>query len=366
VPGDDGRFEIRPPVRRFAAERLDAEADDAAHGAITDALVSLAEPFEKRWVVAAGAGWLALDPEAGNVFAELDWSSLMDYGRHTRLAAATAWWMNQAGAAEYSRDHLEIALARTTDAQMQARCLQALGTLGHEDADPAACLDAADAWHDLNDVDGEFYSAIYGAHLYGRAQEAEAQMEVLERCVELAAATPDDRDKQWLLATVRAEALSLLGHPEEGLDPLLPWLDAAPPGSWEELRIATRVADLELVLHRFESALAHYGAAMGALEPLRSPLGGLTRATTIAVALLQLGRAEEAATTWAVCELGFSELSWQPSGAPGEWFEAVRADLDEDRLAAARERAATMGMERGLEWVRRVACGEAEAKAEAG
>jgi hypothetical protein len=267
--------------------------------------------------------------------------------------------LSQSGGAEHSRDHLVIALARTTDARMRARCLQALGALGLQDSDPSACLDAADAWHELNDVDGEFYSAIYAAHLYGHAREGEAEMDMVERCGALAAATPNDRDKQWILATVRAEAAALLGHPEEALGPLLPWLDQAPAGSWEELRIATRVADLELMPHRFDSALSHCGAAMGALEPLGSPVGGLTHATAIAVALLQLGRADDAATTWAVCELGFGELSWEPSGAAGDWFEAVRAELHEDRLAAGRERAARLGLERGLVWVRRVACGEA-------
>ena len=50
-PAEGGRFEVRPAVRRFAAELIDAEAEDAAHAAITDALIALAEPFEKRWVV---------------------------------------------------------------------------------------------------------------------------------------------------------------------------------------------------------------------------------------------------------------------------------------------------------------------------
>ncbi|MGZ4243356.1 MAG: ATP-binding protein [Solirubrobacteraceae bacterium] len=359
--GADGRFEVRPPVRRFAAELLDAEEDDAAHAAITDALIALAEPYEKRWVVMAGEGRPVLEPESGNIFAELDWSSLMDYGRHARLAAATGWWMTDTGAGEYGRDHLEIALARTTDARMRARCLQALGTLGLQDSDPSGCLDAADAWHDLGDVDGEFYSTIYGANLYGHAREGEAEMDMVQRSAALAAATPDDVDKQWILATVRAEAVWLLGDPEQALEPLLPWLDEAAPGSWRAFWIATRVADLELVLHRFESALGHYGAAMAALEPLGSPLGLLIRATTVAVALLHLGQIEQAATTWAVCELGFDELSWQPGGAAQEWFEAVRASLDAEGTAAGRERAAQMGMDRGLAWVGRVARGEAVA-----
>jgi predicted ATPase len=359
--GADGRFEIRPPVRRFAAELLDAEEDDAAHAAIADALIALAEPFEKRWVVMAREGRLALEPEADNILAELDWSSLMDYGRHARLAAATGWWMTHSGAGEYGRDHLEIALARTTDAQLHARCLQALSTLALRDSDPSACLDAADAWHDLGDVDGEFFSAIYGADLYGRAGEGEAQTDMLDRCAELAAATPEDTDKQWLLEAVRARAVWLLGRPEDALDPLQPWLDEAEPGSWRQFWIAEAVADLELVLHRFEAALAHYGLAMEALAPVGSALEQLTLAVTIAVALLHLGRLDDAASTWAICELGFDELSWQPGGASGEWFDAVRASLDEERLAAGGEAAVRRGMDGGLEWVGRVARGEAVA-----
>ena len=39
-------------------------------------------------------------------------------------------------------------------------------------------------------------------------------------------------------------------------------------------------------------------------------------------------------------------------------YEATRASLDEDHLAAARERAGLLGMERGLAWVGQVARGE--------
>jgi predicted ATPase/class 3 adenylate cyclase len=357
-PGDGGRFEVRPPVRRFAAELLDAEADDAAHAAITDALIALAEPFEKRWVVISSEGRTVLNPEMGNVFAELDWAQLMDYGRHARLAASTGWWMNYSSAAEFSRDHLEIALARSTDAVMRARCLQALGALGLKDSDPTGSLDAADAWHDLGDVEGEFYSAIYAANLYGHAREPEAQVELVERAAELAGGLPDDPDAGWILAVVRAEAVWLSGEPEEAIGPLLPSLRDAPDGSWKQFWLATRVADLELVLHRPAEALAHYGMAMAVLAPLRSPVGELIQATTVAVALLHLKRVPEAAAAWAVCELGFDELSSPLHGGLREWYDAVQASLGDDDLAAGRARAAQMGMERGLVWVGQVARGE--------
>jgi hypothetical protein len=359
--GEGERFEVRPPVRRFAAELLDAEAEDAAHAAITDALIALAEPFEKRWVVCSGEGRLALNPEGGNLFAELDWAQLMDYGRHAGLAAATGWWMNHSGAAEFSRDHLEIALARSTDPVMRARCLQALGTLGFKDSDPTGCLDAADAWHDLGDVEGEFYSAVYGAHLYGHAQEGEAQIEVVQRCAELAAQLPDDPDAGWILAVVQAESAWLLGHPKEAIGPLLPLLGGAPPGSPKQFWVATRLADLELAAHRPGDALAHCGAATVATAGLGMPLGELSQATTIAAALLELGRVPEAATVWAVCELGFDELSWSPHGNLRDWHDAVRASLDDDALAAGREQAAQMGIEGGLAWVGAVARGESHA-----
>ncbi len=352
------RFQVRPPVRRFTAGMVDAEQDDAAHAAITDALIALAEPFEKRWVVVAGEGRRALDAEGDNVFAELDWAQLMDYGRHARLAASTAWWMNDAGAAEFSRDHLEIALARSTDPVMRARCLQALGALGFKDSDPTGCLDAADAWHDLGDAEGEFYSAVYGANLYGYAQEGEAEMDVVERCAELAAQLPDDPDAGWMLEVVRAEAVRLLGEPEEAIGPLLKLFPDAPEGSWKQFWIATRLADTELVTHRSADALAHYGVAMAALAPYGSQVGELIQATSIAVALHRLGRVADAATVWAVCELGYDELSWPPQGIVREWHDAVRAGVDEADLAAARQRAAQMGLERGLAWAGQLARGE--------
>ncbi|MFZ1993906.1 MAG: NB-ARC domain-containing protein [Solirubrobacteraceae bacterium] len=360
-PGQGGRFEVRPPVRRFAAELLDAETEDAVHAAVTDALIALAEPFEKRWVVRADDGRMALNLEGGNIFAELDWAQLMDYRRHARLAAATGWWMHQSGAAEFSRDHLEIALARSTDPVMRARCLQALGSLGLKDSDPTACLDAADAWHDLGDVEGEFYSAIYAAALYGHAQEGEAQIEVVARCAELAAELPHDPDAGWILEAVRAESVSLLGYPEDAIDPLLSLYPDAPPGSWKQFWLASRLADVELVVHRPEEALAHYGAAMAVVAALGSQVEELIQATPIAAALLHLGRVAEAATVWAICELGYDELSWPPHGAVRDWYDAVRATLDDDALTAGRKQAAQMGMERGLTWVGQVARGESHA-----
>jgi tetratricopeptide (TPR) repeat protein len=357
-PAADGRFELRPPVRHFTAGLLDAEAEDAAHAAITDALIALAEPFEKRWVVSSAEGRAILEREAGNIFAELDWAQLMDYGRHSRLAAVTGWWLSHSGAAEFIRDHLEIALARSTGPAMRARCLQALGTLGGKDSDPTGCLDAADAWHDLGDVEGEFYSAVFAASLYGNAGEGEAQIEVVERCAELAARLPDDPDAEWILAVLSAEATALLGHPEEAIEPLLSRFRDAPAGSLEQSSIASRLAGLELAAHRPAEALAHYGMAIGAAAALGMPLDELIQATMIAADLVQLGRAEEAATAWAVCELGFDELSWSPHGELRSWYDAVRVSLDDDAMAAARRHAAQMGMERGLAWVGEVARGE--------
>jgi len=357
-PAPGGRFELLPPVRQFAAALLDAEDEDAAHAAITDALIALAEPFEKRWLVWSGQGRAILDPEAGNIFAELDWAQLMDYGRHARLAAATGWWLSHGGAAEFIRDHLEIALARSTSPVMRARCLQALGTLGGKDSDPTGCLDAADAWHDLDDAEGEFYSAVYAASLYGDAQEGEAQIEVVERCSELATELSGDPDADWILAVLTAEATALLGHPEDAIGPLRSRLTDASPGSLEQSSIASRLAGLELAAQRPAEALAHYGVAIGAAARLGMPLDELIQATMISADLAELGRAEEAATAWAVCELGFDELSWSPHGELRDWYDAVRASVGDDAVAAARERAARMGMERGLAWVGEVARGE--------
>jgi tetratricopeptide (TPR) repeat protein len=354
----DGRWEMRPPVREFAAALLDAEAEDAGHAAITDALLARIEPFEKRWVVASGEARAILDPEAGNIFAELDWAQLMDYGRHARLAAATGWWLSHSGAAEFIRDHLEIALARCTGAVMRARCLQALGSLGGKDSDPTGCLDAADAWHDVGDTEGEFYSAVYAASLYGDAAEGEAQIEVVERCAELAALLPDDPDADWILAVLTAEATALLGHPEEAIEPLRSRFSNAPAGSLAQSSIASRLAGLELATRRPAEALAHYGMAISAAAALGRPLDELIQATMIAADLMELGRVEEAATAWAVCELGFDELSWSPHGELRSWYDAVHASLDDGAVAAARRQAAQLGMERGLAWVGEVARGE--------
>ncbi len=268
------------------------------------------------------AGWctrsegrLALNPRSGNIFAELDWAQLMDYGRHARLAAATGWWMNYSSAVEFSRDHLEIALARSTDAVMRARCLQALGALGLKDSDPTGSLDAADAWHDLDDVEGEFYSTIYAANLYGHAREPEAQIELVERAAELAG--------------------RIARRPRRRVDPRRrPCRGGVAGGSSRGGHRTAAAAVCGCAQWILEAVLARDAPSRprarsppsrgragplrggpGRLAPLRSPVGELIQATTIAVALLHLGRVAEAAAVWAVCELGYDELSWPPHGA---------------------------------------------------
>jgi hypothetical protein len=198
---------------------------------------------------------------------------------------------------------------------------------------------------------------VFAASLYGDAGEGEAQLEVLERCTELAARLPDDHDAEWILAVLSAEATALLGHPEDAIEPLLARFAEAPAGSLEQSSIASRLAGLELAAHRPAEALAHYGMAIGAAAALGRPLDQLIQATMIAADLVQLGRSEEAATAWAVCELGFDELSWSPHGELRDWYEAVRDSVGEDAVAAARPRASQMGMERGLAWVGHVARG---------
>jgi hypothetical protein len=181
---------------------------------------------------------------------------------------------------------------------------------------------------------------------------------VVERCSELATELPGDADADWILAVLSAEATALLGHPEDAIGPLLSRLRDAPPGSLEQSSIASRLAGLELAARRPAEALAHYGIAIGAAARLGTPLDELIQATMISADLVELGRVEDAATAWAVCELGFDELSWSPHGELRDWYDAVRASLGEDAVGVARERAARIGMERGLAWVGEVARGE--------
>jgi predicted ATPase len=352
----DGRLAVLPPVRRFAAELMSDEEDDAAHAAIVDVFVRIAEPIAKRWVVAADDGWPVLNPEAGNILAELDWARDMDEDRHARLAAAVGWWLSQTGHSQLGRAHVELALSRIDEPGLRARCLQALGVLGLSDVDPAASSAAADAWRELGDVEGEFYSVLYAANLYGHARQVDAEKALVDRAAAIFQAAPDP-DKEWILATVQAEVDWRLGQPEPDA-PLRALLDRSQPQTWREFWLATRIADIALDAGRYDEALRFYGVAMTALHGYGSISSELVQADTIVSTLWRMGRAQDAATALGVSDLAHSELSWEAFGEMAEHLDEVRAGLDPDRLAAGRERAEQLGMEAGVAWVRTIARGE--------
>jgi predicted ATPase/class 3 adenylate cyclase len=356
---DGGRLALRPPVRRYAAELLATpEEDAAAHRAVATAVAELAERFEKRWLLEGGEGRLALNPERGNIAAALDWARDHEPVLHARLAAATGWWMNHSDRATFSSAHLELALKRVEDPRLRARCLQALGTLGLVSTDPTASVQAADAWRDLGDVDGEVVSLLYGANLYGHRADGQATMELVERAAAVMAGAPYDEGLAWMLDSVRADGLMQLGHTAEADALLRPLFARAEPGSWRHFWAATKLADLALVDGRPGDALALYGIAMKALEPLETPMGELIQADTVAVALARLGRLEDAATTLAICELAHAELSRPATVGLAQMLAETRSALSEEQLAAGRRQAEVLGVRGGMAWVGALARGE--------
>ena len=353
-PSQAGRLQLRPPVRRYAAELLDAE--DAAHRAIALALTERAEPFEARWMLVAGEGRVALNADDANLVAALDWARDHDPVLHARIAAATAWWMNYSNRAAFIRTHLELALARSDDSRLRARCLQGLGALGLETADPDYSLRAADAWHALGDTTGEVMSLVYAANLLGHRGDGAAQMALVERADQVTAGL-DDPQLRWMIDAVRADALTITGRHAEAAAVLQPLLDQAEPGSWAQFWATTKRADLALAAGDNAQALALYGIAMRVLLPFDSLIGQLIQADTVAAALAGLGRIDEAATVVGICEHVHAELAWAPAGTMLTALKEAREALDEERLTAGRSHAVELGIRGGLDWVRDVALG---------
>ena len=350
-----GRLALRPPVRAFAAELADCED---AHRGVARALAELGERFEERWLVRAGEGRLALNPEEANILAALDWTRDHDAELHARLSASTGWLMTHSGLGSVAEEHLKLALGRTEDPRMRARVLQALGAIGLEQADPDFAARAADAWHELGEPEREAMSLFYAANLHSHASDGEAAMAAVERAAALVAALPYDEELDWILDAARADALSLLGRNAEADAIMRPLLDRAEKRSWRQFWAATKTADVALVDDRPAEALELYGLAMEVLRPYESPMGELIQADTIALALVQLGRLDDAALVVAICDAGHGELCWQPRGALGEALSTAREAVGPERIAAARGHVAALGLHGGLDRVRALAQGE--------
>ncbi len=357
---ETGRLALRPPVRSFATELLRRDGDEnETLATAADAIAALGERFERRWFVRAGEGRVLLAPEAGNVTFLLDWTREHDSPRHARLAVATGWWMNHSARTQYARDHLNLALAQARDPVLRARCLQALGTLGLAGVDPTDSLRAADAWHALGDIDGEVFSLLYAANLHTHRREGKACMMLVERAETVAAPViTGDEELRWSISMLRADGLWHVGPRDEAEVLLGNLLAQARPGSWRQFWAATKQADFALEAGRPAEALRLYGVAMHALEGLSTPLGEAMQADTIAAALLQLDRIDDATDVYAVCELAHDELAFTPAGVLGEILGDVKRRIDQDRLPHARRRASELGMTRALAWVGALARGE--------
>jgi hypothetical protein len=137
-----------------------------------------------------------------------------------------------------------------------------------------------------------------------------------------------------------------------------PLLDRAEKRSWRQFWAATKTADIALFDGRPAEALRLYGLAMEVLRPYGSPMGELIQADTIALALAQLGRLEDAALVVAICDVGHGELCWPPRGALGEALGAAREAVGPERIAEARGHVAALGLHGGLDRVRELAQGE--------
>jgi tetratricopeptide (TPR) repeat protein len=266
--------------------------------------------------------------------------------------------MTHSNLASFAHGHLDLALSRIEDPRMRARLLQALGTLGLAAGEADASARAADAWHELGDLEGEAMSLFYAANLHGHSADGTAAMALVERAASVVAALPYDEGLEWLLDATRADALALLGRYAEADALMRPLLARVEPGSWLQFWGATKTADIALEDGRPAEALEQYAVAMDVLRPLASPMGELIQADTIALAFARLGRLDEAAEVVAISDAVHAELSWPPRLALAAALRSARDAAGDDRVAAYRRKAASLGLRGGLDRVRALARGE--------
>ncbi len=354
---DDGRLSLRPPVRSYARDVLVSPEQLAdAHRDVARALAALAEPFEREWLAVAGEGRLVLKPERANIVASLEWTAKNDPELHAHLAAATGWWMTHSNLGLFGRDHVELALSRTSDAYTRARLLQARGALALFEADPTPSLRAAAAWAELGDRDGEVMSLLYASNLYCHQGDYQAALPPVEKAMTLVA-PGSVLDLQTRMA--RAQVLRYYGRFAEARAILESLVPDTPQGSWRDFQVSTYRADVALSEGRPADALALYGRAMSAVAHFDSVIGELIQAITATRALADLGRAGEAALALGVCDLVHRELSWPPRGEFKAELDRARRSLSEEQIARGAAEAAELGVVDGLGRVRRIALGEA-------
>ncbi|WP_375483718.1 AAA family ATPase, partial [uncultured Jatrophihabitans sp.] len=374
VTADDGRYVLRPPVRRYAGT-LAGRSDDPAAGprGVASALAAVAERVEVLWPLREGEGRVSLVPEQPIVLAALDWARDHDAALHLRLATSTAWLLHRSGLGGISRDHVRQALERARDVRETARCLQALAVVSPADADDGST--AASRWRELGDADREATSLMLVSTRLAERGDGAGALAVTDRIADLAAATSEPDGVAWSAEQCRARALDVAGRHDEAVGTAEQLLARVAPDDLLRAGVLVVAADLARggeqaqsvdqaqSLDQAQAALARYGEAMRVLERYDVALDELDLAGRVGLVLLELGRHPEAVAALTITASVHDEWSWPMPADAADGLERARTLAGPVRSASARARAASYSTAEALAWVGRLARGETEAPA---
>src|SRR5207248_11526774 len=154
----------------------------------------------------------------------------------------------------------------------------------------------------------------------GQPDEALA---VVDRLRELAEAHPDDDAPRQLYEMFLGNALVFARRLDEAEPVIRQTLASTEPGTLRDFWPSTILADTMLQLGRPAEAVQFYGRAMWGLLGTEMVTGEVLQAWTVARALADLGRLEDAATVLGVCGVGQRDLAWQPFGGLVELVDSV-------------------------------------------
>jgi class 3 adenylate cyclase len=349
----EGRFLLRPPVRRFAVTLVSPDRLAEHHRSVCAALADVARPYERLWLVDNGRGRPFVDREQTNVLGALDWSSKHAVSEHDELAASVGWWGTHSSVAPTVRAHVDQALARApAGSELEARLLAARGALGLADSEPSWCLLAADAFAQLGQRDAEVVNRIYAANLaqHGRTDPV-AVVALAEDAMRGARTLPEEPRLTVMATSVLAQSLWYADRREEARAAqaaALEALAAADHDAWTHAYVTTIGADIALADGDPQRAAALYAACMHLLREVGLLPMEMLQAIGLTEALLAQGRTLDAAYAHAVSALAYRELGGAGGGFVNAYLGQVGERIDPALRGPSWDRAVEDGVAEGL------------------
>jgi predicted ATPase/class 3 adenylate cyclase len=346
-----GRFSMAPPVRRYATELLDTDGERAAaYRGLVMGVTTVGARWEDAWFLRLTDSAPALNAEAANIVAALTWSRTAEPALHADLAAAVGWWLRYSGRADAAAEHLTAARAAAgDDSRLLARIDEALGVGGPASVDPDAPMRAAEAWRALGDR-RRLTAALWNvANNHSHFRRAKPALRAAEEGLAIARELGDE-DLLVGMQTQVGWATFLDGRPDEALALLESLLPHARRGGARAFLPWSYLADVQLAAGRPAEALPSFAQTLRALRGAGIPTLEIIEADSIAVALGQVDRADDAATALALSEMLHGQHALPIIGV-ADAYTAVDAGLASDVRDAGRARAARIGVAGAIEWL---------------